>query len=685
MANFVLPVAGRLRQSYPSWSLEAMGENPHGIAPSIDMTQTKKGLLFVGDKTAGWADLPIASGLPADSVEVLIVIEKIASSVTNYANTGGGIYFGSGVDSAFNKKSYQLALSSQKNTEYSVRAAYLTGTAALLASASLAGINNLLEEKVLRARRQGSTLSFKIWNKGSAEPVSWGITLNNSDVVVDSVGFFCYSDSQSIRINQLAYATNGDTATFDLPPVVDIVAGNVPDSKAGDIVNIHDLATHDIVESIALPRSGSWQSTLYDNRPVYARIERASGSEYDLLFAKYGGTYLGGDYPDGSLKDDGVPSTGEVSILYKSDDPILGGATIAKVSAQPSGEWRVSGLQPNVPFDVVARKPDRKDVVVSGVVGVPDPDFKFVLMGGVSYANGQLNGVLLAKGASEPLTATLNGVTPYSLTDDNIAVDGNTIDINYPMRDYGSFDFDLNITDNNLNTKTQPISISNASRANFVDVVSVVSTTNSSFTITQINVTVPSSVQAGDLLVLSIASHSTTTTVTDDSGKVWVLHGSSAKASVAPIKTHIYTRQAIATDSGRVLLLKNSEAAVLIACLLVIRGKFSQLKVIKAIANDAQYGNYQQLTKPLTPIAHQSGFIVRAISSWYASATPTAKKEVIGMINALPVAGEPSRLQVAYKHEGSPGTLSDVMFVSDADNAANITPDMAIIIDEVRP
>lgn len=685
MANFVLPVAGRLRQSYPSWSLEAMNENPYGISSAIELTQTKKGLLFVGSKAAGWADLPIASGLPADSVEVLIVIEKIASSATNYANTGGGIYFGSGVDSAFNKKSYQLTLSSQRNTEYSVRAAYLTGTAASLASASLAGINNLLEEKVLRARRQGSTLSFKIWDKGSAEPVSWGITLNNSDVVVDSVGFFCYSDSQSIRINQLAYATNGDTATFDLPPVVDIVAGNVPDSKAGDIINIHDLATHDIVESIALPRSGSWQSKLYDSRPVYARIERASGSEYDLLFAKYGGTYLGGDYPDGSLKDDGVPSTGEVSILYKSDDPILGGATIAKVSAQPSGEWRVSGLQPNVPFDVVARKPDRKDVVVSGVVGVPDPDFKFVLMGGISYANGYLNGVLLAKGASEPLTTTFNGVTPYGLTDDNIAVDGKTITINAPMRVYGDFDFDLDITDSNLNTKTQPVSISNASRANFVDVVSVVNTTDSSFTLTRINVTVPSTVQAGDLLVISIASHAATTTVTDDSGEVWVLHGLSTKDSQNPMKSYIFTRTAIAADAGRILLLENSVGAVLIACLLTLRGKYAQLQVVKSIANDAQPAGYKNITKPLSPVVHQSGFIIRAVSTWNASASSTAKKEITGMTNALPISGLPSRLQVAYKMEGSSGTLSGVSFISDGISDTNTIPDMVVIIDEVRP
>lgn len=684
MANFVLPIVARTRRGFPQWVDEQASLGHEPVIPNdASISSSKNGLIIICSKIANTV-LPIANRIDDDKAEILIKFERYVAGSANFGNAGGAIIFNES-KSVNPTANYQFCISSGSSLTYNLyKYSSASGFTALGGSVFL-GSAWQNKSILLRARKELSALKLKAWYEGDLEPSSWGINVTDSTYKLDSIDFQVGPYNQLISIKKLAYATNGDTASFDLPPVVDVMAGTVTNVKNGDIVNIHDLATHNIVDSIILPSSGAWTSNLYNNRPVYAKIERANGSEYDFLFAKYGGTYLGGDYPDGSVKDDGVPSAGEISVLYRSDDPILGGATIAKVSVPQSGEWRVLGLQPNVPFDVVARKLNRKDVVVSSVVGVPDPDFKFALLGQISNDNGYLAGLLLAKGAAQPITASFLGTTPYGLQASALVVDGNKISANIPLRDYGDFSFDVSVSDALGMTVNKPISINNASRANFVKIIGTTNSTDASESISTLNVSIPINTQVNDLLVLSIASMQSIS-VTDSNGGVWLLQGDSVKTSVAPIKSSIYTRYAIAGDAGKIVAIKNTSTALLIASLTTLRGEFAQLRVLKAIANDTQYGDtYKTNNKKLTPIVHTSGFIMRALSVWYANADAAAKKSVLGMTAMMPQIGQPSRLQVAYKHEGLAGTLDGVVFNTDSATTLDSVPDMVVVIDEIRP
>ena len=689
MANYVLPMVARKRRAYPYWAdAEISAGQIFTKASDSEVLSVKQGLVLLGGNS-GETYIPIASNLTANKIEVLVKLEKIHAGDKTYSNAGGAIVFRPTAPN-HPQDGYQFCLASGSASNICIYNYTKAGGFNLLSTADITAgnINALNSPLFMRARVNNGALSFKVWFANTSEPTAWSTTATNAEREVTNIGFLLSNYNQVLKIHGIAYATNGDTASFDLPPVVDVMAGTVTNVENGDIVNIHDLATHNIVDSIVLPSSGVWTSSLYNNRPVYARIERASGSEYDLLFAKYGGTYLGGDYPDGALKDDGVPSAGEVSVLYRSDDPILGGATIAKVSAPQSGEWRVSGLQPNVPFDVVARKSNRKDVVVSDVIGFPDPSFKFALMGSISHVSGYLKGFLFAKGATLPLTAQFTGATPYGMDASAFAIDGNAINIDTPMRDYGQFNFEIDISDGNGNTVSSSVVITDAKRAPFVDFIGAVNSMDRGSGSAPITTVVPNSVQEGDMLVLAVMRRGNIT-VSDNNGGSWTLGEDVFSSDTAfPQGTSIYYRTAKAGDVGSTITVSTSYSGRLIVYLSVYRGKFAPLKVAKTVTNPVRYDDtYKNAVKNLAPIEHDSGFIIRAVSQPYAATSGTSTAVVANMINTGDT-NRPSsnqiRLQVAYKHLSKPGVLDGITYDTSSATADEVILDVAIILDEVR-
>ena len=687
MANYVLPIVPVTRRLYPDFIADNISKGlSQGVNNETDMYVTKKGLLLTNNTAEQYTYISFASELPKNSIEVLLRLNRTSVGANNFVRTNGVFLSGSGA--LFPRNSIELSLPSGPSTNTVYASVYAADTTNHYFNKDITGINSPNVDFTLRIRVSDNVVSVKIWRDIDGEPTDWLSVSNHPGLNVTNFGYFFYGDSLRTIIKDVAYATNGDSATFH-QDVIDVVAGTVLGAKVGDVVNIHEVATHNIINSIELHESGAWQADIYNNRPVYARIERANGSEYDLLFAKYGNTYLGGDYPDGAIKDDGVPSTGEVSILYKSDDPILGGVTIAKVSAAQSGEWRVSGLQPNVPFDVVARKPNRKDVVVSGVMGVTDPEFKFTLMGSVSYVLGHIKGFLLAKGAAAPMTAQFAGILPYGLSSSSISVEDNILSIDAPMRDYGAFYFIVDVTDNNGKTVSSPIVITDGERAPFVDFIGAVNSMDRGSGSAPITTVVPNSVQEGDMLVLAVMRRGNIT-VSDNNGGSWTL-GEDVFSSdaAAPQGTSIYYRTAKAGDAGKTVTVSATYSGRLIVYLSVYRGKFAPLKVAKTVTNPARYDDtYKNAVKNLAPIEHDSGFIVRAVSQPYAATAGTSTAVVANMINTGDTnrpSSNPIRLQVAYKHLSKPGVLDGITYDTSSASADEVILDVAIILDEVRP
>lgn len=81
-----------------------------------------------------------------------------------------------------------------------------------------------------------------------------------------------------------------------------------------------------------------------------------------------GAGYLAGTFPGGVTAVNGIPTTATVRVHYRPTEGALGdGVLVAQVQSAPDGTWRVDGLDPNLKFDVIARKDGYNDVIVAGV------------------------------------------------------------------------------------------------------------------------------------------------------------------------------------------------------------------------------------------------------------------------------------------------------------------------------
>lgn len=83
--------------------------------------------------------------------------------------------------------------------------------------------------------------------------------------------------------------------------------------------------------------------------------------------------YLAGDYPAGISRIDGVPGSATIRVLYRTEQGNPGdGVIVAEVQSGVDGTWRVDGLNPSLRFDVICRKDDYKDMILSNVSPATD-------------------------------------------------------------------------------------------------------------------------------------------------------------------------------------------------------------------------------------------------------------------------------------------------------------------------
>lgn len=225
-------------------------------------------------------------------------------------------------------------------------------------------------------------------------------------------------------------------------------------------------------------------------------------------------------------------------------------------------------------------------------------------------------------------------------------------------------------------------------RAPFVDFIGVVTPKNRSTVNADINLVIPATVNAGDMLVVSLMRRSAVS-VTDNNSGVWTL-GADVFGTPANYEqgASIYYRTAKAGDVGKTVKISTSGSAYFIAYLSIYRGKNKLLKVVNSVSNPLRYDStYKDMTKNLAPIEHSGGFMVRAVSVLYAVNSPNSMFVIAGMSNVGETAETPSggqlRLQAAHIHLASADILKGITINTGAAEVNDIIPDVAIILDEV--
>lgn len=105
---------------------------------------------------------------------------------------------------------------------------------------------------------------------------------------------------------------------------------------------------------------------------------RASPFRGRALFSReikplFGNGYLAGEFPGGITTVESVPSVATVrAILRTSTGSPLDGVVAGETQSAQDGTWRISGLNPDLRFDVVGRKDGFNDVIMSDVTPSTD-------------------------------------------------------------------------------------------------------------------------------------------------------------------------------------------------------------------------------------------------------------------------------------------------------------------------
>ena len=687
MAQFELPTKLWInRRAFPYWIDQALDSN---VSRSTNYTEmisvSTKGIAIVQPIHNTWCYVPVIKQVTVDNFEILMRVYRSNVGTSAWINGGLGLLFRQ-ADAGPNENYCYVCLGSGSiHKNISIRSYDTLGTSSDIYNSSVSGVGSQNSYFNWRVRREGTKIKVRAWVDGTAEPTGWQVDVTDELNKYSNVSIRAPFDSTALDIiTDFAYATDGDTAQFNLPAVTKTVAHQRSGATTNDYSIIKDRHTHDVLSIIPFNNSGTWVKEIPEDWDFYIVDEILRDTFLDFRFAN-GDGYLGGDYPDGIVTIAGVPVEADIDVrLRMPEDPVLDGKIIRQGRSSSAGTWHIPNLAQNLKYDVIARHDGEKDMLAPDVTATVDTNLQPYYTGGWGLT--QLLDTFSLRCVAErmvpPLSVEVTGMRIPTDIESEIQLDQQTIQIVRSLRDHGRFEFEINVQDSMAQQMSIPVLLENVKRTSFVTVVgtvvSVVTTNVSSKAIT-----LPSSVLPGDLIIIAVMHRHNSLTVVDNSGQVWE-RVSSWSPYYAQGSTILY-RKAVEGDASREVTMKLTTSAFLTVHCLILRGKFLPLEVRRSISHSARYDEtYSTNVKNLTPVEHDSGFMVRSVSNVYAlSEVAKAKMILSGMTMVGAATGAPYRMQTGYTHLAEPGVFNGT-YQTDAGNTEDSIPDVVLIIDEVR-
>lgn len=198
--------------------------------------------------------------------------------------------------------------------------------------------------------------------------------------------------------------------------------------------------------------------------PKYILRRGVNYSKRRLLFATVGrkkftgNGYLAGEFPYGITTVEGAPVSATVRILYRPKTGTLyDGVVVAEVQSEPNGSWQVTGLNPDLRYDVVGRLAGRNDVVMANVKPMRTD---MITYEGELVPNEKFDGVVgfitLLDGL---LPFTVQGVSNFPAGLTASIVDRRRLIIDGVTNNGGEWNTEITVQDANNNTLIIPVYI----------------------------------------------------------------------------------------------------------------------------------------------------------------------------------------------------------------------------------
>jgi PKD repeat protein len=229
----------------------------------------------------------------------------------------------------------------------------------------------------------------------------------------------------------------------------------------------------------------------------------------------------------------------------------------------------------------------------------------------------------------------------------------------------GTYDVALTVTDDSgaTNTTTRQVTVSQPVGGN----VAFRAATGNNVNSTSALLTVPASVQAGDVMVIIATANNTTSTVNGPTG--WTLIDSGSNATTDH-QSLAWTRTATAADAGSVVAVTSSS----IAKMAVQLSAYSAAAGVDASAIAFDTVNRANRTTPVVPVTHAGSTLV---SYWAdkSSATTTWATPASTQLRNLSVGGGGGRITAAIADSGSlaAGSAGGLTATADSSGRRGVT------------
>lgn len=687
MAQFELPTKLWInKRALPYWIDQALDSNvPRTTNYTEIISVSTKGITIVQPIHNSWCYLPVIKQVPVDSFEILMRVYRSNVGTNNWGNGGLGLLFRQADVGSGENYCYVSLGSGASHKSIFIRRYDTLGTSSDIYNSTVSGVGSQNTYFNWRVRREGTKTKVRAWADGTVEPTEWHIDVTDELNKYSNVSIRAPFDSTVLDIiTDFAYATDGDTAQFNLPVVTKTVAHQRSGATSYDHSIIKDRHTHNVLNIIPFNSSGTWIREIPDDWDFYIVDELLEGTFFDFRFAN-GDGYLGGDYPDGIVTIAGVPAEADIDVRLRiPEDPVLDGKVIRQVRSSNVGTWNIPNLAQDLKYDVIARHDGEKDILAPDVTAAVDTNLKPYYTGGwgLTPSLDTFSLRCVAERMVPPLSVGFTGMRIPTGIESETQLDNRAIQIVRSLRDHGRFEFEINVQDSMAQQLSIPVLLENVKRTSFVTVVGTVVSVATSNTSSKA-ITLPSSVLPGDLIIIAVTHRHNSLTVVDNSGQVWE-RVSCWSPYFAQGSTILY-RKAVEGDASLEVTMKLTTSAFLLVHCLVLRGKFLPLEVRRSISHSVRYDEtYSTSVKNLTPVVHDSGFMVRSVSNIYAlSDAAKAKMILSGMTMVGAKAGTPYRMQTGYTHLAEPGVFNGT-YQTDAGNTEDSIPDVVLIIDEVR-
>jgi hypothetical protein len=157
---------------------------------------------------------------------------------------------------------------------------------------------------------------------------------------------------------------------------------------------------------------------------------------------KHGNATLSGTFPDGITSVEGLPTPAEVRVYLRAPEAEeIDGLFMTRRTSAGDGTWEIGGLRDDQRFDVVGRKDDERDVIVSDVTPVGTLRLEPVAL--VFAAGFDSTLPLRIRGGVAPYTSVVSsGSLPTGVT----LVDNELVGVG-PTGTLGAYPVDIDIED----------------------------------------------------------------------------------------------------------------------------------------------------------------------------------------------------------------------------------------------